>query len=342
MRIQTKTWILDDTNRLNVEEINFLESGHLVVDVLLSSICGTDLHIMAGHDSLSRPLSLGHEFIGSVVSAPNNQYETGDRIIIAPGVPCGECYYCSNFGNGNWCINRKSHGIYGLDSSFPVLGGFSSRIALAHGIKTYKIPDSMADQVAVLAEPLTVAIRALDRGFNNLRSNKDRRIAVVGLGPIGALTCILAKAYGYDVIGVDKEQYRVEYMNKKIGINSFAKQDCMMESIYDVVIECTGEPESIPTCIHMLRRGGRLVVAGHFYPNGKVEIDPYNICRNDIEVCGTILGDESSYRTAINLLTRKDLPWDNVISDIYSFDRVPEAFEKALDRHCMKVAVRIN
>lgn len=134
MRIQTKTWILDDTNRLNVEEINFLESGHLVVDVLLSSICGTDLHIMAGHDSLSRPLSLGHEFIGSVVSAPNNQYETGDRIIIAPGVPCGECYYCSSFGNGNWCINRKSHGIYGLDSSFPVLGGFSSRIALAHGI----------------------------------------------------------------------------------------------------------------------------------------------------------------------------------------------------------------
>lgn len=340
MKVKTKSWILNEYNKFELSEIEFESYGQLVINVLLSSICGTDLHIIEKKDHLSRPLSLGHEFIGEVISH-NDQYHIGDRVIVAPGVPCGECYYCKEYGVGNWCTNRKSHGIYGLNSSQPILGGFTTQIALADGIKTYKIPPKMSNEIAVLTEPLTVAIRALDRAIHSLRSHKDKDIAIVGLGPIGTLTAILAKIHGYNVVGIDKEPYRVNYVAREFGISSYCLRNNNIESKFDVVIECTGYPDALCTCFQLLRRGGRLVIAGHFYSNGKVGIDPCDICRNDWEIYGTVLGDEFSYMTAINLLCTPVVPWNKVISNFYDFSDTPAAFEMASKRSCMKVTINV-
>lgn len=341
MTKSTKTWILEKNNKLKLVDAKIDTDKYIVVKTILSSICGTDLHLLDNHDSLDRPLSLGHEFIGEVISVPKNnkKYSVGDKLIIAPGISCGNCHYCDKFSNPNWCTNRKSHGISSLENDEPILGGFSLNVALMNGIKTYKIPSNLSMEKAVLAEPLTVAIRALDRGTNNLRSNRDKTIAIVGLGPIGTLTALIAKLNGYRVVGYDLNEYRLNYVIREFGIetkhiNNIEKNNS------DVVIECTGSPNSIESCLSLVRRGGRIVIAGHFYPNGETFIDPYVICRSDIEIVGTVLGDESSYMTAINLLQLEEIKWEKVISHIYNFNELEKAFRKAQNRTCMKISIK--
>ncbi len=357
--MKTNTWITGEDNKLSKQLIiqDEYDNG-VVIKVTRAAICGTDLHVLEGHDSVKRPLSLGHEFIGVIEEITGNrmiydkngiEFKTGDRVIIAPGISCGECIYCSEYKQPNWCINRKSHGLSTLNPEKLIIGGFSERVPLITGIDIYKIPDQLTDDLAILAEPLTVALRAFERATSGLRTKEKNTVVVLGLGPIGVLISLLALYKGCELIGVEPIEYRREYV-RTFGINAV---DSITESTVikndlndgfgaDIVFECAGNPEAVEKGIQLLRRGGRLVVVGHFFKNGTFKLDPWDICRNELEIVGSVLGNENEYDRAIELLMDKKIPWDKVISHLIQFEEADNAFLIAKNRNSMKVVLVNN
>lgn len=343
--METKSWTWEKDRGLRKEKFHIDGDGY-ILKTLFSSICGTDLHVLNGNASIDNKISLGHEFVGKLDRVPannNSDFKVGDQVIIAPGLPCGACDYCQIYNNGNWCKNRTSHGLHAITADKIVLGGFSEYIKLITGIRMYHIPPDLPFMRAVLAEPLTVAIRALSRARMNLRTTAHNQIVIVGLGPIGLMTALLARFFGEEVWGIDIDPYRINYA-KKLGILVNCDANLFKYRLHggigaDIVIECTGEPKAMQTCFDLIRRGGRIVAAGHFYPNGTYPLDPYLICRQDIEVYGTVLGDEDAYDDAINLLQQNEIPWDSIISHTFDFNKTDDAFRLAQSRQCMKVTV---
>src|SRR5206468_4561766 len=95
-----RTTLLDERNRLRLETVRpfDLDDSSTVVKVLSSGVCGTDLHLLAGHDGKPRPISVGHEFVGEALvvaqgqpTMDGNDVRVGDRVLIEPGFSCGTC-----------------------------------------------------------------------------------------------------------------------------------------------------------------------------------------------------------------------------------------------------------
>jgi threonine dehydrogenase-like Zn-dependent dehydrogenase len=359
--LPVRTTLLDDANDVGLAEVMLPTEGRgPLVRVLYGGICGTDLHLLAGHDAKSRPISLGHEFVGEVIELPTTPHTmdggavaVGDRILVEPGFSCGRCDYCIRHGAlDNLCTARRCHGLEVLDGSTdPVLGGFSDHVRLAPGVSVQRIPESISTRRATLAEPLSVAIRAAERALVaprpdiNLGPGLGAEVAVVGLGPIGLLVALVLQRLGASVLGIERHPDR-RALAAEVGIATVAGEhavDAVDERTAgrgaDVVVECGGESSAFLLSFDLVRRGGRIVELGHFFPIGTVDFDPQVVCANDLEVVGTALGPGVAYPKAAWLLTDERTAWDALITDEFALDDVKDAFALAGERKAGKVIV---
>ncbi|MBU6499161.1 MAG: alcohol dehydrogenase catalytic domain-containing protein, partial [Rhodospirillales bacterium] len=142
-------------------------------------VCGTDLHILAGHwpKPLPWPFTLGHEVAGVIDEIGpeltedymGNRLSVGSKIMIPPLMPCGSCYYCRHYPNtANKCLTPVYYGRYlGFEKAPHLWGGFAEMeyvdLGMLPGTKLYKLPDDMPLWLGTLAEPLTSCMRAFKR-----------------------------------------------------------------------------------------------------------------------------------------------------------------------------------
>ena len=142
-------------------------------------VCGTDLHILRGHwpKRLPWPLTLGHELAG-VIDEIGPGLETdfmeqplavGDKVMLPPLMPCGQCYYCVHYPkHANKCLNPTYYGRYIPFQKPPHLwGGWAEMVyvdlEMFPATKIYRLPDDMTAMLGSLTEPLACCIRALNR-----------------------------------------------------------------------------------------------------------------------------------------------------------------------------------
>lgn len=356
--MQVRTALLGADNHVRLATVELpADCRGLLVRVLYAGICGTDLHLIAGHDSKPRPISIGHEFIGEVVecgpepSTGGVAVGVGDRVVIEPGFSCGTCVYCRRHGAlTNLCPARRCHGLEALMDDAPLLGGMSEHVRLAPAARVHPI-GRLSTVRAALAEPLSVAVRAAERALGssrpdiNLGPGLGACAVVVGLGPIGLSVALILTRMGATVTGIDIEEQRVR-LACSLGVDAYvdgpgerAVETGLPPWGSDVVVECAGHPSAFLRSLSLVRRGGRVVVLGHFYPAGSVAFDPSSICRNDLEVVGCALGPREAYEKAMRLLEDEAMPWDRIVTDTFPLDRVADAFEVAQDRQRGKVLV---
>jgi L-iditol 2-dehydrogenase len=363
--MRVRTTLLDDSNRLRLETVELPDdsSEGALVRVLYGGICGTDLHLAAGHDTRPRPLSLGHEFVGEIVELPSaprtidgRLVAVGDRVVVEPGYSCGDCDYCRRHGAlMNLCLARRCHGLESLDGDVPLLGGLSEYVRLSPAVHVQRIPDELSTARAALSEPLAVAVRAAERALAsgrpdvNVGPSLGATAAVVGLGPIGACVALTLERLGATVVGLDVEPVRVALAGR-LGLDAVAVHDeggdgpaAVRERTNDlgadVVVECAGAPSAFGLAFDLVRRGGRIVVLGHFYSAGSIDFDPMVVCRNDLEVVGSALGPREAYPKAAKLLSRADIPWEALVSTTFPLSSVVDAFELAARRTEGKILV---
>lgn len=354
-----------------------LSAGEVLMRVRLSGVCGTDKHTYRGETKqyagtaherdLAYPLICGHENVGVVeavgpggaLASDGRPLAPGDRIVPGANVPCGRCHFCLAGAPYYFCERLDDYG-NSLGCSDPphLFGGWAEHMVLLPRTPLFRVPDELPDEVAVLAEPMSVThgldtARALAPGLGG--AGFGEAVAVVGVGPLGLCHLVKARLTGCgSLIAVDRLPSRLafaEELGATLTLNADETDaDERLGRVRDhtdglgadVVVDCSGDPATFPEALRLARVGGVVVEAGAFVDLGPVEVNPSaDICTRNVCVLG--IGGETarSYGPALELMARTldVLPLDRIVSHRFGLARAAEALELSQTDGAIKVAI---
>ncbi len=307
--------------------------GEVLIAPSMAAICGTDAseyahgphmiplherHPGSGHVG---PLVLGHEFVGRVEALGDGVegLAVGDRVVSGAGVSCGECAWC-RAGRTNLCASY-----YTLGLSAP--GGLADRV-LGPASISVPVPDEVDDIAAAMAQPLAVAIHALDRGG----VGPGLTVAVLGIGGIGgflvgaAATRGLARLIAVDVDPGKLALARALGAEETVDARASDVAAAILEATdgegADVVIEASGVPTSPSAAIHATKRGGRVVIVG--LQADPPPVDIFDAALREVDLIATVAHIcDSNLPEALGVLARTELAGE-VLGEVVPMSRLVE------------------
>ena len=242
-------------------------AGWVTIAVRYAGICGTDIHIVDDEFPYWPPVTMGHEFVGTVTGLGDGVDAAwlGTRVVSEPhSLACGTCHLCRR-GLAELCASKRSPG-WGID------GAFASHLVMPTHL-IHRVPDGLSDQAAALAEPMAVSVTALARAG----VDAGDIVLIVGPGPVGILVAAAARVMGAATVIVAgrHESDRLRFA-ASIGAVT-AVGDAAVELVEDLtagrgadlVVDATGSAEGIALALRAVRRRGRLVAVGM---SGKPEV----------------------------------------------------------------------
>lgn len=254
---------------LSVEERTICaDEDKVVVKITRGGICGSDIHYYyhggIGDLKLQHPMLLGHEVIGKVVNPGKCTSVTpGQNVAINPSLPCGHCKYCLE-GKENHCTDMY---FFGSAMRNPhVHGGFAGYLSIDPR-RCVPYAAHVPDSVMVFAEPLSVAIHAV----NQAGSLVGKKVLVSGAGPIGCLIIAAAKLSGaLEITAFDVSNKSCEFALQMGADNAVNTTDITNaepylcdKGVFDVVFEASGNEAALQLAINALRPTGTLVQVGN-------------------------------------------------------------------------------
>jgi L-idonate 5-dehydrogenase len=308
--------------------------GQVQVTVELGGICGSDIsyyrHGAVGDFRVLRPMVLGHEVIGTVskIGGGVDGEHEGRRVAVDPSSPCGRCDRCLE-GRSNVCLFPTFLGSASTDPH--VDGGFSSLLT-TRAANLVPVPGGLAGSDIVFAEPLAVGVHAINRAGDI----RDRRVLVIGAGPIGAILAAATVRSGAGQVTVtDLDPARLD-LAAAMGVHETAQagQDDV-EAGYDVVFECSGSAKGIQSALELARKGGAVVLVG--LPHGGPVAVPVGLgVSREIDLLGSFRFCHDEFVAAVDLLG-DGLDLSPLHTDTYAAIEAPNAFETAIAPGSMKV-----
>lgn len=335
-----KACLFKEAYKVACEEVPVpkLPEDSVLVNVKIAGICGSDLEVYRGRRSVRTPIIMGHEAAGVVAEVGKNVkgFNVGDRVVIEPNVYCGNCYYCRR-GRMDICENKIVYGIT-RDGVFAEYVDVPSKFV-------WKVPEGVPYEIAALADPLGVVLRAI-RHINLLPSDN---VLVVGGGPIGALAALTLQYMKANVVVTEVLQPRIELL-KSIGIKkvvdvSKGDADDVVRQYFegsraDYVIDAVATNESFAQSFRWVRPGGKIVVLGLL--SHKAEVEVYPLVRGTLDIEGSViyLGD---YVDALRLMRREDFSRElfKIITHKFKLGECGKAFEVATSGESLKVLFEV-
>ncbi|AWT59829.1 MAG: 5-exo-hydroxycamphor dehydrogenase [Candidatus Moanabacter tarae] len=347
-----------------------------LIQIEACGVCGTDLHILAGHwpEPLPWPFTLGHELAGIIIEIGSKlktdfmgyPLDVGSKVMLPPLMSCGLCHYCVHYPeNSNRCLNPTYYGRYLPYKKPPHLwGGWAEMVYIDFNMlpatKIYSLPADMPLMLGSLSEPLTSCIRALNRAISVGGFRAGDTVVIQGSGPIGLLSLVAAQEMGAGsvvVVGAPEkprlELCRAFGANATISIEDHKIPGDRISTIRniiggygaDLVLDCSGHPSAGPEGIEMLRDGGTYVEMGQFTDAGSIETNWHRICSKDINLLGSWAFTANDIPLAINMLNRaRDrYPWHRIQTK-FPFNEVglTNAIECAKSMKCVKATIVPN
>ncbi len=231
-----------------------------LVRVTVTGLCRTDLKVIRhGHRDLTLPRVPGEEVVGEVVAVGGHDarsFMPGDRVYVYPGVWCGECPSCRR-GAENLCRQMRIMG-------FHRDGGFAEYVA-APLQSLIRIPEGLADEEAVFAEPLSCCLNALELG----RVGEGDVLGVWGAGPAGTLLSRAGAQRGAEVVVVEPDERRRDFVTSAPGALPRVSAHESAPGPLDVAVVAVGDPAAYEAAIAALAPRGRLVVFSGLLPAGR-------------------------------------------------------------------------
>lgn len=323
----------------------------LLVRVALVGVCATDLHLLAGHIGDPFPLVPGHEFVGEVAALGDGAsgargLAVGDHVAVEMLLPCQTCARCRE-GRYNLCeaddpANGADRGRQ-LGVNIPrtvepgLWGGYSEYLFVPREAIVHRLPAELPWTRAVLVEPLAVAQRAIGRA--RIRPGED--VVVIGPGPVGLLTAAAARAAGAGrVVVVGTRASRLELARRfgaDITVDSRATDaveavTAALGGLADAVIEIAGVTAAQEQAVRLVRRGGRVVLAGACGANARVGFRAdEDLLTREIDLLPSFLS-AGGFEPAIRMLERADFPFDDLVTHRFGLDEVAAAFRTIENR----------
>lgn len=317
---------------LRVEDVPLpaVTPADAILRVAYGGICGSDLHYWthgaAGESILREPLILGHEVVGTVVSAAadGSGPQAGTRVAVHPATvgETGERFPVDrpNLSPGSVYLGSAAHLPHNR-------GVFSEYVVLPAGMLR-PLPDGLSLRAAAIAEPAAVAWRAVAR----LGPVAGRRVAVIGAGPIGLLAiAVLRRARAAEIIASDLAAGALERA-RAMGATSTvpASHPAGMAGIdADLVIESSGSVAGLMSAVRATTRGGRIVLVG-LLPSGEQAALLSLVVTRELELVGSFrFNDELD--EVLAALVDGSLDADGVVTHVVPATDAIRAFGLARD-----------
>lgn len=297
----------------------------VLIRVKSVGICGTDLHIYNGGTDVQPGVVIGHEFSGEVVQVGSRvrKLKKGDRVVAEHVISCKVCHYCVR-GKPNLCLQAQ---VIGLHRN----GALAEFLAIPADL-VYPFPSTISYQEAALIEPLTIALYAASQTDFLL----EKKVAVVGQGPIGILLDQVLGAMGAHVIGIDVVDHRLEFVRKKKWVREtynamstqFPTQLQKLSALgVDVAFEVVGKEATANLCIDLTRRDGSLFLLGVFEKPATLNI--MRVVQKELHIKGSWTC-AFSFPIAIDMLRDKKVDVKSLITHVVPFSRAQKAFQDSL------------
>jgi len=323
--------------------------GEAVIEVRLTTICGTDIHIIRGEYPVRPGLTIGHEAVGVIheLGPGVTGYEIGQRVLVGAITPCGQCEPClaghaSQCGGalGGW---RLGNTIDGVQAEYVRIPYAQANLA--------QIPDDLSDeQVLLLADIASTGFAAVERGNIRLGDN----VAVFAQGPIGLCATLGARLMGAaQIIAVDPDPHRLQ-IAKRFGATAvmLAEGDPVREirsltgeQGVDVAVEALGTQETFENALRALKPGGILSSVGVYSGHLNIPMEAFGAGLQDQTIVTTLCpGGKERMRRLMRLVENHRIDLTPLFTHVFSLEEIGEAYELFGSRrdNVLKVAIRVH
>ena len=304
-------------------------------DVLIKTaycgICGTDLHIIAGESPAAEEVVPGHEFSGTVIevgSAVKN-LQAGDRVCVDPNTHCGHCPACRQ-GKIHFCQNLKPIGVF--------QNGAMAQLCKAPASHVYKLPEKISLSAAALTEPVS----CIAHGWQRLLPIMDNpSICILGSGLIGTLWGLYLREQGLnDILYSEPKQNRRQAIEqfgfRAVAAEKFGKEKNPAKTVFDVIIECSGNPTAIESAIPKLNDQGKFLLFGVCPQDSEITVSPFQIFRQELTILGSFI-NPGSFTRALDFLMKTSESINKLDIKLFSLNEYKEAFRAAGSGDYLKV-----
>lgn len=345
-----KALVFRGPGKIGIEEVSLPKPGpgEAVIRVTLTTICGTDLHILRGEYPVKPGLIIGHEPVGVIheLGVGVTGYQVGDRVLVGAITPCGQCAYCLG---GHWAqcggpIGGWKFGntLNGAQAEFLLVPNAQANLA--------KIPDDLRDeQVVLLADIASTGISAAESAEVKIGDT----VAVFAQGPIGLCATAGAKLKGASlIIAVESDPVRTA-MSKRMGADiviNHEKTDAVAEirrltggEGVDVAIEALGTQPTFESALRVLRAGGTLSSLGVYSGKLAIPVEPFAAGLGDQKIITTLCpGGKERMRRLMELVRHGRLDLMPLLTHTFPLSRIVEAYDLFGGRRegVIKVAIK--
>ena len=309
------------------------------IKVAYCSICGSDPHhIEENPFGWDVPFGLGHELSGIIVEVGKNAVKkglkVGDRVAGNFMRFCGTCYYCRN--------QQEQFCEYAGETNQPCM----SEYVTWHEQQVFKLPDDVSLKVGCLLEPVSVAVRVVDK----IGPKIGQRVAISGGGPIGLLVLQAIKMMGAVSLTLIEPIAERRELGRKFGadftvdpINCDVVQ--MAKEItgglgYDVVVDCSAAVSAVGKLPEITSKGGMLLYVAMYPHKFEMPLNLYKYCyENELTITGTNISPYAFPR-ASQIMPRMQL--DDFVNTVFDLDDIEEAFKAQISGKYPKILIRCN
>jgi len=355
---------------LKLEDVAFQPArpGWVSIRTLLCGICGSDLNLLKGAESMllepyaSLPMIIGHEILGVVDSAPpGSGFAPGQRVVVEPMLDCAcrelpPCRFCAR-GEYNLCENF-------LDGALPpstVLGfnakasGGMAEMTAAHPSKVLPVPDGLSDEDAVLIDSMASVMQPILENF----PAPGETVLIWGAGVLGqhAVRCLRAMGFEGRILVIARHTFQADLARAGGAdevLRSPSRQELAkacggrfipttmgggnVEGGADMVFDCVASSGTFQEALLALRARGRYVMIGTAGELGKVDVS--SLWLRQLQVTGSASyatalwrGERvRTYQVCLDLLASKNYPAQGLLTGLFRLEQWKEAFQSSFDK----------
>jgi alcohol dehydrogenase len=333
-----------------VPDPKIIEPTDVIVQVDLTTICGTDLHILKGDvPAVTDGRILGHEGVGTIteVGSAVGKFAVGDRVIISCITSCGSCSYCHQQLPAH-CLNKE--GASGIGWIFGhLIDGTQAeyvRVPFAES-SLHKLPAGVSDEAAVMLSDILPT--GFEIGVRNGRVKPGDVVAVVGAGPVGLSAMMTAGLYGASrIIAIDLDDNRLAQAKNfgatdSVNSGQAGWKDELMAMTdglgVDVAIEAVGIPHTFDMATEIIRPGGTVANVG--VHGTSVELKLQDLWIKDVAIT-TGLVSTTTTPMLLKLVETGRLTPERFVSHRFTFETIMDpydTFSRAAETKALKVVI---
>jgi threonine dehydrogenase-like Zn-dependent dehydrogenase len=259
-------------------EPELLDPEDAIVKIEATGVCGSDLHIFHGRVQVEEGFTIGHEYVGTVLSCGEavTRVSVGDRVLGCFQTACGECWFCRR-GYFHRCLQSRT---FGHGATLGSLQGTQADMALVPraNLVLRRVPEGMSNDVALFAGDV------MGTGFHAVADSGMRPgdiVAVLGLGPVGLCAVQAARAAGAaQVFAIDSvperlsvaEAFGAEALHLGESDVRAAVRGASEGRGVDVAIDAVGDPKVLDSAIRLTRACGSVQCVGVYAERADVHM----------------------------------------------------------------------